>query len=46
MGTTQLTPLDLTIIGGHGLLLVVIAMLMARHTHSDEDLFFAGRRLS
>ena len=45
MDPSKLTQLDLTIIAGYGLLVVGIAVVTARRTHSGEDLFLAGRRL-
>ncbi|MGB5832637.1 MAG: sodium/solute symporter [Thiohalocapsa sp.] len=46
MDTSQLTTLDLTVIGAYGLLVIAIAVYTARRTHSGDDLFLAGRRLT
>jgi SSS family solute:Na+ symporter len=46
MSPTQLSPLDLGFIAAYALLVIVIGVVTARRTHSGEDLFLAGRRLT
>ncbi len=42
----RLAPLDLLVIAGYALTILVIGVITARHTHSGDDLFLAGRRLA
>jgi SSS family solute:Na+ symporter len=46
MDPSQLHTLDLVILGLYGVVVVVIGVVTARRTHSGEDLFLAGRRLT
>lgn len=45
MPATELSSLDLSVIGAYLVLVLYIGLRMARKTHSGEDLFLAGRRL-
>ena len=45
MPVTELSTLDLTVIGVYLVLVLYIGLRMAKQTHSGEDLFLAGRRL-
>jgi SSS family solute:Na+ symporter len=46
MDAIQLNPIDLALIGVYALVVLVIGVVTARRTHSGDDLFLAGRRLT
>ena len=46
MQDIALAPLDLSVIAIYFVLVFIIGFRVARRTHSDEDLFLAGRRLT
>lgn len=46
MYMSRLTTVDLWVIACFGLLIIAIALFTARRTHSGDDLFLAGRRLT
>jgi SSS family solute:Na+ symporter len=46
MDSIELSAVDLALIAVYGIVVVVIGVVTARRTHSGEDLFLAGRRLT
>lgn len=46
MDTIDLSPLDLAFLAAYAVVVIVIGVVTARRTHSGEDLFLAGRRLT
>ncbi|WP_295879179.1 sodium/solute symporter [uncultured Thiohalocapsa sp.] len=46
METIDLSPLDLAFLAAYAVVVIVIGVVTARRTHSGEDLFLAGRRLT
>jgi SSS family solute:Na+ symporter len=46
MQPDQLSTIDLAFIAAYGLVVLVIGVVTARRTHSGDDLFLAGRRLT
>jgi SSS family solute:Na+ symporter len=46
MDASLLNPIDLTIVALYGVVVIIIGVATARRTHSADDLFLAGRRLT